>query len=44
MIAGPHSYRYEFTPVLTCGSVFVYVIQAQNLVPVRVIPVRVLPG
>ena len=38
------SFRYEFTPVPSGGFVFVYMIPAQNLVPKRVIPVRVHPG
>ena len=44
MIPARLSFRYEFTPVPSCGSVFVYMIPAQNLVPERVIPVRVHPG
>ena len=44
MILARLSFRYEFTPVPSCGSVFVYMIPAQNLVPERVIPVRVHPG
>ena len=44
MIPGRLSFGYEFTPVPSCGSVFVYMIPAQNLVPERVIPVRVHPG
>ena len=43
MIPARLSFRYEFTPVPSCGSVFVYMIPAQNLVPERVIPVRVTP-
>ena len=38
MIPARLSFRYEFTPVPSCGSVFVYMIPAQNLVPERVIP------
>ena len=38
------SFRYEFTPVPSCGSVFVHMISAQNLVPKRVIQVRAHPG
>ena len=37
MIPARLSFRYEFTPVPSCGSVFVYTIPAQNLVPERVI-------
>ena len=44
MIPARLSFRYEFSPVPSCGSVFVYMIPAQNLVPERVIPVRVHPG
>ena len=44
MIPARRSFRYEFTPVPSCGSVFVYMIPAQNLVPERVIPVRVHHG
>ena len=44
MIPARLSFRYEFTPVPSCGSVFVYMISAQILVPKRVIPVRVHPG
>ena len=43
MIPARLSFRYEFTPVPSCGSVFVYMIPAQNLIPERVIPVRVTP-
>ena len=39
-----NSFRFEFTPVQSCGSVFAYMISAQNLIPERVIPVRVHPG
>ena len=38
------SFRYEFIPVPTCSSVFVYMIQLRNVIPVRVIPVRVHSG
>ena len=40
------SFRYEFTPVPTCSSVFVYVIPVWNVIPVRVsvILVRVHSG
>ena len=44
MIPARLLFRYEFTPVLSCGSVFVYMISAQNLMRERVIPVRVHPG
>ena len=44
MIPARLSFRYEFTPVPSCGSVFVYMVSAQNLIPERVIPVRVHPG
>ena len=38
------SFRYEFIPVPTCSSIFLYMIPVQNLIPVRVIPVRVHSG
>ena len=38
------SFRYEFTPVPSCGSVCVYMIPAQNVMRERVITVRVHPG
>ena len=38
------SFRCEFIPVPTCGSVFVYMIPVRNAAPVRVIPVRVHSG
>ena len=44
MIPTRLSFRYEFTPVPSFGFVFVYMISAQNLIPERVIPVRVHPG
>ena len=44
MIPAPLSFRYEFTPVTSCDSVFVYMIPTQTLVPERVISVRVHPG
>ena len=44
MIPARLSFQYEFTPVPSCGSVFVYMIPPQNLIPERVIPVRVHPG
>ena len=43
MIPARLSFRYEFTPVPSCGSVFVYMIPAQNLIMERVILVRVHP-
>ena len=33
MILARLSLRYEFIPVPSCGSVFVYMIPAQNLIP-----------
>ena len=44
MIPARLSFRYEFTPVPSCGSVFVYMTPAQNLIMGRVIPVRVHSG
>ena len=44
MISGRHSSRREFTPVPSYGSVFVYMIRTQNVMPARVIPARVHPG
>ena len=44
MITGRLSSRREFTPVPSCGSVFVYMIPKQNVMPARVIPARVHPG
>ena len=44
MIPGRLSSRRELTPVPSCGSVFVYMIPKQNVMPVRVIPARVHPG
>ena len=38
------SFWHEFTPVPCCGFVFVYMIQAQNLIPEQVKPVQVHPG
>ena len=32
MIPARLSFRYEFTPVPSCGSVFVYMTPAQNLI------------
>ena len=37
-------FRYEFIPVPTCSSVFVCMIPVRNVIPVRVIPVRVHSG
>ena len=39
MIPARLSFWHEFIPVPTCGSVFVYIIPAQNLILERVIPV-----
>ena len=44
MISGRLSSRREFTPVPSYGSVFVYMIPTQNVMPVRVIPARIHPG
>ena len=44
MISGRLSSRREFTPVPSYGSVFIYMIPTQNVMPVRVIPARVHPG
>ena len=38
MISGQLSSRREFTPVPSYGSVFVYMIPTQNVMPARVIP------
>ena len=38
------SFWYEFIPVLTYRSVFVYMIPVENLIPVQLVPVRVHPG
>ena len=38
MITGRLSSRREFTPVPSCGSVFVYMIPKQNVMPARVHP------
>ena len=43
MIPARLSFPFEFTPVHSCKSVFVYMISTQN-VSERVIPVRVHPG
>ena len=37
MIPARLSFRYEFTPVPSCGSVFVYMIPAQNVITEQVI-------
>ena len=39
-----HCDRREFTPVPSYGSVFVYMILTQNVMPARVIPARVIPA
>ena len=44
MISGRLSTRREFTPVSSYGSVFVYIIPTQNVMPARVIPARVIPA
>ena len=44
MIPVRPSFRCEFTPVPSCGPVFVHIISAQNLILERVILVRVHPG
>ena len=43
MIPARLSFRYEFTPVPSCGSVFVYMISAQNLIMERVIRCEFTP-
>ena len=40
MIPGRLSSRREFTPVPSYGSVFVYMIPKQNVMPARVVPER----
>ena len=40
MISGRISSRREFTPVPSYGSVFVYMIPTQNVMPARVVPER----
>ena len=40
MISARLSFRYEFTSVSSCGSVFVYMLSAQIFMWERVIPVR----
>ena len=37
MIPARLSFRYEFTPLPSCSSVFVYMIPAQNVITERVI-------
>ena len=44
MISGRLSSRRTFTPVPSYGSVFVYMIPTQNVMPARVIPARAQPG
>ena len=44
MISGRLSSRREFAPVPSYGSVFVYMIPTQNVMPARVIQARVHPG
>ena len=44
LIPGRLPSRREFTPVPSYGSVFVYIIPTQNVMPARVIPARVHPG
>ena len=44
MILGRLSSRRELTPVPSYGSVFVYMIPTQNVMPARVIPARVIPA
>ena len=44
MIPKRLSSRREFTPVPSYGSVFIYMIPPQNVMPARVIPARVHPG
>ena len=44
MIPARLSFRYEFTPVPSCGSVFVYMTPTRNFMRERVILVRVHPG
>ena len=34
------SFWYEFIPVLSYRSVFVYMIPVENLIPVQLVPVR----
>ena len=42
MTPGRLSPRSEFTPVPSHGSIFVYMIPTQNVMPARVTPVLVL--
>ena len=44
MIPERISFWYEFIPVLTYRSVFVYMIPVKNIIPVQLIPVWVHPG
>ena len=44
MISVRVSFRYEFIPVPTCSSLFVYMIPVRNVVLVQVIPVQVHSG
>ena len=44
MIPGRLSSRRKFTLVPSYGSVFVYMIPKQNVMPARVIPVQVHPS
>ena len=44
MISGRLSSWREFTPVPSYGSVFIYMIPTQNVMPARVIPARAHPG
>ena len=44
VIPGRLSFRREFTPIPSYGSVFVCMIPPQNVMPTRVIPARVHPG
>ena len=44
MTPGRLSRRSEFTPILSHGSTFVYMIPPQNAMPERVTPARVHPG
>ena len=43
MTPGRLSPRSEFTPVPSHGSIFVYMIPPQNVMPARVTPARVTP-
>ena len=44
MTPGQLSPQSEFTPVPSHGSIFVYMIPPQNVMPARVTPTRVHPG